>query len=199
MTWTRQEVPGSQITDALVTDTGILLVGAAMEREAAWHSTDGTAWSAAGVETEPAGEHRFNAVIETPDGFIAMGSGSNRLAWFSPDGFTWTYRGSFEENDGFAYDVTRDIASIDETIIVVGVRMPHQGQGATVWESIDGGFTWTVHDDPDYIFGIARSEDGGSNANTILAFDDRFVIGGNYGNNNDDGDAAVWVGTRSDS
>lgn len=211
VTWTRGVAPGGYASDATATETGILIVGAAGPdarggyREAAWYSTDGTAWHSSGVESVPTSQGTFRAVTRTADGYLAMGSGSRRLAWFSPDGFTWVYRGGYEENDGYAYDQANDIAAIGETVVGVGVRWPHVGSGATTWESPDGGFTWTVLDDPD-ILGNARSQTQQSAANSILAFGDRFIVGGRFGGGVEtDGDllgthdAAVWIGTPTDS
>lgn len=209
--WTRTDVPDGYVSDALTTGSTILAVGAVgpndewESREAAWYSTDGGAWMSAGVETSPSIQGRFVAIAETSDGYLALGSGSRRLVWFSPDGFTWTFRGGFEENDGYAADRVYEIVAVGETIVAVGAREAYLATAATVWESPDGGFTWTVQDDQD-VFGNARSESRQSGAFSIVTFGDRFIAGGSFGNGlaqrgllEGTGDAAVWVGTPTDS
>ncbi|MDF1596850.1 MAG: sialidase family protein [Acidimicrobiia bacterium] len=208
--WTRANVPGSYVSDAIATGTAILAVGAVgpddewAYREAAWYSTDGTNWKSAGVETAPSFQGRFAAMAETGDGYFALGSGSRRLVWFSTDGFTWTFRGGYEENDGYAADQVHDIIAVDDTIVAVGAREAYLATAATVWESTDGGFTWTVREDQD-VFGNPRSESRQSEAFSIVKFEDHIIVGGSFGNNlaqrgllEGNGDAAVWVGTPTD-
>ena len=84
--WTRTDVPDGYVSGALTTGSTILAVGAVgpndewESREAAWYSTDGGAWMSAGVETSPSIQGRFVAIAETSDGYLALGSGSRRLA-----------------------------------------------------------------------------------------------------------------------
>jgi hypothetical protein len=208
MTWLRQEAPGHFVTDVIATDDGFLLVGqdrAGDEyRPAAWYSSDGITWSAAGVEAGNTGSDGFLlAVTRIEEGYLALGPGSGAMVWFSPDGYTWTFRGGYTENDGYAYDRPNDLAAIDGHVVAVGERWPHTGQGAALWESADEGLSWTVFSDPEGILGNARSETRQSAAYSILVYETRFVVGGRFGGDDSDGqpsgDAAIWIGIPNDS
>jgi hypothetical protein len=58
-----------------------------------------------------------------------------------------------------------------------------------------------VFDDPDWVFGNARSESFQTSASSILAFGENLIVGGRYGGFDAGGfvtgphDAAVWIGT----
>lgn len=217
--WTRSEGPGG--AEILATDTGMLLVGGVWSaqlgriRPAAWYSTDGQSWSAAAVETPTASDDPWPlmGVTRAADGFLAFSRNHptpSLQVWFSEDGYSWTYRGGYSENDGYERKWLSDIAATGDTVIVAGKRGNHSmGSGATLWISTDGAFTWSVVEecnDPAGLFGNARSETRNSGVGTILATDGRFIVGGWFGGGTEtDGDpmgthdAAVWIGTPTDS
>lgn len=201
-TWNRQKAPGQYASDLIVTIDGLLLVGQDGSgdeyRPAAWYANDGIIWNAAGVEAADTGsDGSFVAAMATDQGYLALGPGSDTMVWFSPDGYTWTFRGGYTENDGYAYDRPNDIAALNGHVVAVGERLPHTGQGATIWESSDNGYTWKLFDDPN-ILGNARSEGRQSAAYSIIVFESQFVVGGRFGSSDDGGDAAIWIGVPND-
>ena len=71
----------------------------------------------------------FSAILETEHGYLAAGIDSREMVWFSDKGHTWTKRGGFNENNGYAYDRINDMAAIGDQLVAIGVRWPHPFPG----------------------------------------------------------------------
>ena len=109
---------------------GFVAVGTGADGAAAWTSTDGLTWTAVADGPDLKGA-TMDAVTTTSNGFEAAGYDSDgaRL-WSSTDGSTWS-------RDGVLPSAARTqataVASIGQTVVVVGRASPSGTDQAYIW------------------------------------------------------------------
>jgi len=179
---------------------------------AVWTSPDGTTWTRVADESALAhsGENvtgwaTMFDVTATESGLVAVGrdvwdtvsgGGFNEGAavWLSDDGMSWR-RVAHGVYTGRS-DMAAVIATNGDDLVAAGGMLLYVTAGA--WTSPDGGNTWIEHPYEDTLFGAkpgSRSDAGSPASIQGLAMFDESVIGvGTF-----DTDAAVWIGTWTDT
>jgi len=146
-----------------------------VDRAAVWYSQDAVTWTRAAGHPDlefgdfpwdDGGPH-MRAVAATDSGFVAVGHdedladrsdrGQMAAAWTSPDGRAWT-RVPYNEAvfGGFDYPAfVNDVVAIGDRVTAVG----RLGDAAAVWQSSDGGFTWSLVPHDPGVFGRRDTPD----------------------------------------
>jgi hypothetical protein len=143
-----------QLIDVVATDDGLFAVGGVPGADSAgvWRSADGESWERVGPDIE----HAFLwSIAEGGPGLVAVGWRRNPdpdlAVWTSADlGETWELA---PDPEGFAGHEATDIATIGDTLVMVGSAF--DGSGGRAWTSTDG-IAWTQAD-ADFGAAYARS------------------------------------------
>ena len=169
MTWRREDdlpAPGGSIISAAVVgqDGSVLAVGGSGPTAATWRTTDGASWTltqlpppSADAGAGPGATERLSAVAAIPDGYVAGGYVESATAtrtaslWRSSDGVTWK-RAIVPVPDGSS-EVTGIAALSASDLIAVGIVGDERRGSAAVWQSNDGGTTWSAIASPSFAAG----------------------------------------------
>jgi hypothetical protein len=140
--------PGTQVVaDFAVRGDTIVAVGSETEGSASteydstpgettaavWLSQDaGLTWTRVTGNDDAFADRWMHAVIATPDGFLAVGTG----VWASPDGLEWT----------LVQDVPElvDVTAFEGGYVAIGDRICWGSEDGTTWSSLEG--TYGLHD-----------------------------------------------------
>lgn len=135
-------------TDVLVTDEGLVAVGASPAGEfvptaAAWTSQDGLEWELATPSGEGFAGCEMSAATPTDAGFVAVGTcpfeTMTLAVWSSPDGVQWSRQPTAEtdtRDPRLGFLRVTGLTALDGDLYAVGID---SDTGLTTWESVDGG------------------------------------------------------------
>jgi hypothetical protein len=115
---------------------GVGRTGAVEQNPAAWHSRDGSRWTAADVPTEP-GTNELQRVTRLGDDLVAVGLRGDTFGAWRGRGIGWQPVGRFGTTTGAVSHVHSVTAAGGRLVTAVDVDNAYG-----IWLSADGGGTW---------------------------------------------------------